>query len=133
MTRIFCLIILIYGISSSLAAAVLEVRYFQADAKYEYRTKLLELALKKTEQSDGEFKLVPTKTDATQKRGLTFLEEGTIDVVSVPTTKERETTFLPVRIPILKGILGYRVFLIQKSAQSRFNEVKTLEQLTLPI
>lgn len=43
--------------------------------------------------------------------------------------KKLESELLPVRIPILQGLLGYRVFIIRKDAQARFDSIKTLEQL----
>lgn len=40
-----------------------------------------------------------------------------------------EQEFLPVRIPLLHGLLGYRVFLIRKDSQAQFDQVKTIADL----
>jgi RNA polymerase sigma-54 factor len=48
------------------------------------------------------------------------LQKKEIDVVFIPTTREREERFLPVRIPIMAGILGYRVFIIRKNEAEKF-------------
>ena len=36
---------------------------------------------------------------------------------------------LPVRIPIRKGILGYRIFLIRKQVREKFAKITTLDEL----
>ncbi|MFM2317960.1 MAG: hypothetical protein RLZZ215_581 [Pseudomonadota bacterium] len=40
-----------------------------------------------------------------------------------------EQEFLPVRVPLLHGLLGYRVFLIRKDSQAQFDQVKTIADL----
>ena len=105
------------------------VNYFQKDLRFELEIKLLELALKETIDTDGEFSLRPIKEKVTQGRGLKFLEQGEIDVVFLPTSKKREQRFLPIKIPLLRGILGYRVFLIHKDSINDFDEISTFEQL----
>ena len=47
------------------------------------------------------------------------------------TSSKREQNFAPVRIPLYKGILGYRVFLTHKDNLSRFENIdeSALKQL----
>jgi hypothetical protein len=45
------------------------------------------------------------------------------------TTPEREAALIPIRIPIRKGLLNYRLLLANKSELSKFEGVETLEQL----
>jgi ABC-type amino acid transport substrate-binding protein len=45
------------------------------------------------------------------------------------TTPEREAAFIPIRIPIRKGLLNYRLLLTNKSELSKFEGIVTLEQL----
>lgn len=106
-----------------------KIKYFQTDIRYEYRIRLLELALEKTIKTHGKFSLVPAFRNATQDRGLLLLERKEIDVVFLPTTKEREQRFLPVRIPIMAGILGYRVFIVRKNDLEKFSGISSLEEL----
>ena len=107
----------------------LVVNYFQKDLRFELEIKLLELALQETINTDGEFALRPTNEKVTQGRGLKLLEQGKIDVVFLPTSKKREQRFLPIKIPLLRGILGYRIFLIHKDSINDFDEISTFEQL----
>ena len=109
-------------------AAPCTIHYFQHDSRYAYRTALLQLVLDKT-LDEGRCVLSPQFTTVTQDRGLALLQEGRIDVVSVPTTLQRERELLPVRFDILRGLLGYRVLLIRKQQQADFAAVKSWEEL----
>ena len=111
-----------------LQAAGCEIRIFQADSRYAYRTSLLQLILEQT-RDEGECSLVATYTDVTPDRALLLLEEKRLDVVSMPTSLERERMMRPVRIDIMRGILGYRVFLIRKEDQSAFARVTKMADL----
>lgn len=125
----FCLVFAAPGFALG-ADSGADIGYFQTDLRYEYRIKLLELALEKTRDGYGDFHLVPVSDEMSQGRGLEFLRKGeNVRVAFLPTTSEREKDFLAIRIPILRGILGYRVFLIHQDARDAFAEVASLEEL----
>ena len=109
-------------------AAPCTIRYFQQDARYAYRTALLQLVLDQTAE-EGRCQLSPQFTTVTPDRGLALLQEGRIDVVSVPTTLRRERELRAVRFDILLGLLGYRVLLIRKQRQAEFAAVRSLAEL----
>ena len=109
-------------------AAPCTIRYFQQDARYAYRTALLQLVLDQTAE-EGRCQLSPQFTTVTPDRGLALLQEGRIDVVSVPTTLRRERELRAVRFDILRGLLGYRVLLIRKQRQAEFGAVRSLAGL----
>ena len=113
-------------------SAATTVRYFQADARYAYRTALLRLALNKTRATDGPFALKPYADagELATARGLALAEEGRIDVFSLATNTELERRFIPVRIDILRGLLGYRIFLIHRDKAAAFQAVTSLTQLS---
>ncbi|MFZ1345172.1 hypothetical protein [Thiothrix eikelboomii] len=52
-----------------------------------------------------------------------------INVFWKGTSPAFEQEFLPVRIPLLHGLLGYRLFLIRKDSQAQFDQVKTVADL----
>lgn len=54
---------------------------------------------------------------------------GQLDVIWTMTTREREQQLLPVRIPLFKGLLGHRVFLIRHGDQPRFDAIERLSDL----
>lgn len=97
------------------------------DERQNYPRKLLALALTK---AGTEFELRPSARVMTQSRALSELSRGVdVNVVWSMTSKEREDMFLPIRIPIEKGLLGWRIFLINKNKASQFAAVKTLDDL----
>lgn len=120
--------------ASELQAEKLVIRYPHPeslkDVRHMYRVELLKLALEKTASEYGEYEIVFTETQMTQSRALVELENnGLIDVIALPSNLEREKKFLPVRIPIMKGILGYRVFIINKNQKERFRKIKSFAEL----
>ncbi|MEH6343969.1 MAG: amino acid ABC transporter substrate-binding protein [Bermanella sp.] len=126
--------LLICSVNSMGMAQTLQITYFPApesknDTRFDYATELLKKALEKTETSDGQFKMKPSGK-MNVGRAFQFLEEGKIVNVGWSTpTKEREKRFIPILIPINKGLLGYRIFLINKQDRKKFAAINTLEEL----
>ena len=125
---------LMASLSIMVLAQPLQITYFPApesndDTRFDYATELLRKALEKTEKSDGAFMMKPAGK-MNVGRAFGFLEEGRIVNVgwSSPTI-EREKKFIPILIPINKGLLGYRVFLIRQQDREKFSNIKTVEQL----
>lgn len=58
---------------------------------------------------------------------LLFNNDG-IDVVFGGSTKEREEKYFPVRFPLLGGLYGWRIPLVQKGREDLFQNVNTIEQ-----
>ena len=52
-----------------------------------------------------------------------------IDVVWAPTTAQLERDYLPVRVPLDKGVLGWRIFLVNKAEREKFSAVHSMVQL----
>ena len=78
-----------------------------------YPLSLLELAISKIEPK---YQLKPSKVFMNQGRALKQLaaEDG-IDVLWTMTSEPREQALKPIRIPIYKGLIGWRVFLMNGS------------------
>jgi hypothetical protein len=101
------------------------------DKRFDYAIELLHHIFKKTVKSDGPFNLRPAK-DMNVGRAIQFLKSGDGKVVNVIWTtpsEDREHSLLPIRIPIRKGLLGYRIFLIRKEDRFKFSAIKTLDEL----
>ena len=117
------------GFFSPAAAGETVIRYFPVGQIYEYRWKLLELALSHArEDGDDPVRLVPLADDVTQNRGMQMLQAGMLDVIALGTTEEREMQMLPIRIDILRGIVGFRVFVIRAADQER---IAAMDEQTL--
>ncbi len=125
---LFCLSIILLLPGSSLGKT-LEIKYFQTHPRYEYRVKLLELALDKAVGLKSVYQLRSYGRPVTQARGMALLAGNEVDVAFLATNQERENKYLPIRIPILREILGYRVFLIHEDSKERFTGVTDFEQL----
>jgi hypothetical protein len=101
------------------------------DKRFDYGINLLRQVLNKTSRSHGPFKMLPAES-MNVGRAIEFLKSGETDAVNVAWTtssKKREESLFPIRIPIRKGLLGYRIFLIKKEDQAKFTAIQTLEEL----
>jgi hypothetical protein len=90
---------------------------------------LLQHALDRTAAKYGPARALPSSLRMTEARYALELEGGRLDVIWGSTSIEREERLLPVRIPLDKGLLSYRIAFIDGSQQGRIDEVKTLAQL----
>lgn len=64
-----------------------------------------------------------------RKRIEKSLESGVLDVQQLAYRPEYSEKYIPVRIPVFKGLLGYRLFLIHQKNQALFSQLETLEAL----
>lgn len=124
-------ILLLFSCQISTAAGAIIIHYpaiAQAgDPRSEYPLALLRLALA---ESDKDYQLISTESAMSKSRALSFLKESqVVDVVWTMTSIEREQDYLPIRIPIFKGLSGYRLLLIRKAAQHKFHRELSLPQL----
>jgi hypothetical protein len=102
-----------------LAADRTTLLYYPTGPIYDYRWKVLETVLEHTAATDGPVRLIPFSEAVTQDRGMALLASGGIDVVALGTSGEREAKLLPVKFDILRGMVGFRLFLIRSSDQAR--------------
>ena len=97
------------------------------DSRGNYYVSLLKLALAR---SDATFDVQPSKQATVTLRALAAMAEGHgIDVIWAPNVTTIGPEFLPVRIPVDHGILGWRIFLIDKRDSDTFASVRSLDQL----
>lgn len=130
------LIGLLFSLCAAGAIAVEPMRYIypppesDADRRMGYYWELLQAALEATRQDYGDYELQPHSAVMNAERAAVTLAEGkSLTIVARATSLERERKLLPLRIPLDKGLTGYRLFLIRSEAQSRFDAVRSVEQL----
>jgi hypothetical protein len=106
------------------------------DTRFDDVIEILHAALEITKPQFGPYELAASAHGMNEARYLTELEnEGKassithVNVVWSSTSNEKENTLLPIRIPLRKGILGYRIALIAKDKQAEIDRVKTVEDL----
>lgn len=99
------------------------------DTRDDDLVEILRTALEKTISSDGSYTMRPS-IQMNEGRFRQELKTGTrINIIWSVATPEAEEDFLSIKIPLRKGILGYRVFLIRKQDKDKFAAVKTLDDL----
>jgi hypothetical protein len=96
-----------------------------------YFFKVLELALAKTEATDGPYELDSLKEVLSNKRYLAELrrDDGILDIIWTMNDAERERDLRPVKISLLRGMNSYRIFLIRTQDKEKFAGIKSLEDL----
>jgi hypothetical protein len=132
---VFISLFINYSALANSTPVITEVRYnqnhlYSSNEVDDYYELLLTLALEATVKEYGEYKLLPQSIQMVQQRSTRLLQNSShIDVIWTMTSKDREERLQAVYIPLLKGLLGYRLFLIRKDEQHLFNHIQTAEQL----
>jgi len=97
------------------------------DERDRYPVQLLELALRKADAHD---ELKPHAVFMLQVRALREVEQQSgLDIVWTMTSREREQALLPIRIPIDRGLLGWRLLLVQPARAPAFAAMTRLDDL----
>lgn len=91
-----------------------------------YAKGLLKLALSKIPEKYEWDDSAPTNTEA---RIIQMVVENQLDICWYATTNDFEDRMLPIRIPMYRGLLGYRILMIRKGTQSKFDGIKTIDDL----
>ncbi|MBC3765913.1 diguanylate cyclase [Neptunicella marina] len=92
-----------------------------------YYSALLQLAL---ENADSKLSLQPVSIPTMpQGRSVTLLKSGVYDVHWMVSNIQRESALLPIRIPLYKGLIGWRMLLINQSKQRAFTADMPLKKL----
>ena len=97
------------------------------DKRGHYPIELLTLALAKSGQ---DYQPAPSQYNLSQWRTLRHLKlDKGIDVVWTLSSPEREEELLPIRIPIDRGLIGWRLLLIAEKDTNAFAQLNAAEQL----
>ena len=124
------------GLVFSLPAAAESMVYIynapesDLDQRYTYHWEILRTALEKTAEKHGPFEMVPSER-MTENRQAFELEQasGKLSVMYQSTTPAFEESLIPIRIPVDKNLVSYRIFLIRKGEEGRFASVASVEDL----
>lgn len=102
------------------------------DPRSVYKLNIIDTALKKTEPRFGPYRIetIALKSRVNNTRAQEMLRAGdVINTYVALASKEWESAALPVRIPIRRGIVAYRLLLVNRDQLSTFAKVKTFEDL----
>ncbi|MDC8832414.1 hypothetical protein [Alteromonas gilva] len=93
----------------------------------EYFLAQLEQALKLTEQP---YQLIPSPVPTMpEDRSIMLIENGYYNVHWMNTSESREDNLRAIKIPLAKGLIGWRLMLVHASNAQQLAEVKTAAEL----
>jgi hypothetical protein len=117
---------LTFPLFAQASSKIIRVNDF-SDPNASYAIEMLKLALSHIEES---YEIEISKSDFTQARvNEEIRSRGILDLGWTSFDAAAEETVLPIRIPLFKGLLGYRILIINKHDQAKFDQIKTLEEL----
>ena len=101
-----------------------------SDHRYDFHWQLLRQALETTRAQWGDYTLrfVGPMSESRQLKELAR-PGGQLSVVIRETSLQYEMSYLPVRIPIDRGLLSYRVLLIRSEQQAALARVRSVAEL----
>src|SRR5690606_6345513 len=118
-----CLAVLLTFSQVSVSAETLRILYEEGfDSIGDYCMGALKLALS---QIDHDYQISVAEGDRTSARAMEDVREGELSLIWGSTNPNVEEMLLPIRIPLYKGLLGYRIFIIREGDQARFDNVRT--------
>ncbi|MFC3120558.1 amino acid ABC transporter substrate-binding protein [Agaribacter flavus] len=126
---IFCVFLSTFSMATN--AAIWVITYPQSlvenDERYVYPLSLLHLALEKT---GVRYEIRPSSAPMRQEKSLKRLEENLeVNLVWSMTDMHRENQLRPIRIPITKGLIGWRMFIVHRDEPFLLAEINTIDQL----
>lgn len=139
--RPFCLLLIgcltlvssqVVSDSTSPDASPLVIRYPQLGEEYgqtysDYCLELLRLALKK---SGTDYRLEPiTLSNFRESRSVMSVAKGLYDIHWMNTNPTRESVLRPIRIPLYKGLIGWRLLMVRGEDENRFSGMTTIDPL----
>ena len=101
------------------------------DERHLYYWQLLEAALSSNREQFGDYTVKPFDTPMSFQRASAEVEsgQGRVNIVSRATNLDLEKRLRPIRIPLDKGLLGARMFLVMPEVQARLDQISTLDEL----
>jgi hypothetical protein len=108
-----------------------------SETRDKYQFELLELALQKTRDTYGDYKLIRVNQKITSLRASREVSRGEIiNIEAAPnwTTESADSLIgrakrIAIKIPLLHGMLGYRRLVVRHSDLEKFNQIKSESEL----
>lgn len=114
-------------ISSHVFAADKQLKYNMPSAvQTDYMQGLMKLALN---YSGKHYVFSTTEETYSRPRLMESVKNGSVSLMWGGTSEQMETDYIPIRIDAYRGLMSHRVLIIRDGDQSRFDSVKTLDDL----
>jgi len=94
-----------------------------------YPAVILAEALIATEQEFGKCDLVYIGNYSLKRQVNSLVSNDGVDIAWLPATKEFSEQLLHISIPVRKGLLGWRILLVNEVSAKKLSNVKTLNEL----
>ena len=120
------LAILMFSLDASCQSSTVIKVNEAKDANGAYAMAMVDLALSKIEHN---YVIQSAPGELTQSRNIEEVASGKLDLMWAATNIELEEQLSPVRIPLYKGLLGHRIFIIHPDSQRRFDNVVRFDDL----
>jgi hypothetical protein len=100
------------------------------DVRYEYHWEILRAALEKTRARYGPYLMQRSKAMTEERQAHELMgATGELTVMYLDTRPEFEKNLIGIHIPVDKGLVGYRVFLIRADRRKDFRGIGSLDEL----
>lgn len=101
------------------------------DLRHAYKIRVIKAALDATIEQYGPYVIQTPSYSMNSLRAFNklMLRESDINTVVGLPTKQREMDAIPIRIPIRRGLLNYRLMLVRNADLQEFQNIRTAEQL----
>lgn len=120
-------LILLYPFCYSYSAN--QIKYTKiVDDKSHYFVNLIQLALDKA-NTNQPIELTESTQIFNQQQQVERILNSDLSIMWAGTQPEYESKLQAIRIPLMKGLQGHRIFLIRQAEQTQFSQINTLEQL----
>ena len=118
----------------SIIASPLTLTYHSADnnkdVRKHYEIEILTLALEKTKNKYGDYKLIPSKKMTIKRAEYNLRKNKIKNFILKDSVKNKYLDeFSFANFPVDRGIVGYRVSFISPKMKERIKDIKSLEQL----
>jgi len=123
---IICLrFIVLFAVSSP--AHSLDLRVNQTAHPLDaYAVGALKIALR---NSPSAHKVIINTADINQTRAIEMLKSGDMEVMWLASNQDVESDLRPIRFPLLKGLLGHRICIINPKSQAKFSSIQSFSDL----
>lgn len=123
----FALVVFFASMNGSLAYAQVKLHVWHKNLERTETRAFLQLALDKAKADFGEYTLVAQSEPDVLAAIANMQEKRGIDLIVSGVNLTWEQQLLPVYVPLERGLLGFRVCLINRGAAETFAQVKTSE------
>jgi hypothetical protein len=128
--KLFIALTILLSINNSSAEVIKHgSAIFERGQPKSYPVALLQLAIEKSAHKFGPASLQALDTPMVYQRKLLSVNKGELDVIWAMTSEQKEQDMLPIMIPIFKGLIGYRIMVIQDTKQQQLTHVLSTLQI----